>query len=87
MEKIEINPMRLPMHEAQRCSARSKRSGKQCRGPAVRGKKVCRMHGARAGAPEGKANGRYKHGTRTKEWLEMRREVSELARLLRAACR
>ena len=48
-----INPMHLnpdpsPMLRAPRCRATSKRSGKPCRAPAVRGKAVCRMHGAAA---------------------------------------
>lgn len=30
---------------AVRCSARSKHTGKRCKNPAVRGKKVCRLHG------------------------------------------
>jgi hypothetical protein len=29
--------------------------------------RVCRMHGARGGAPEGERNGNYRHGTRSKE--------------------
>ena len=29
--------------------------------PAVRGCRVCRMHGARGGAPTGKRNGNYRH--------------------------
>ena len=45
------------MHAAPRCSAKSKRSGCQCQAPAVSGRNVCRMHGARAGGPKGKANG------------------------------
>ena len=28
----------------------------------MRGWKVCRFHGARGGAPKGKANGAWKHG-------------------------
>ena len=50
-----INPMQssLPMHQAPRCRARSKRSGNRCRSPAVSGKAVCRMHGAGGGAPVG----------------------------------
>ena len=35
--------------------------------PAVRGSRVCRMHGARGGAPEGKRNRNFRHGARTKE--------------------
>ena len=46
--------MHWPMHLALRCHARSKRSGLQCRSPAVRGSSVCRMHGAGGGAPRGK---------------------------------
>ena len=44
----------------QRCSAKSKRSGKQCKNYAVKGFNVCRMHGARGGAktPQGKTKSR-----------------------------
>lgn len=45
-----------------RCTARCKRTGLKCRAPAVREKSVCRMHGAFAGAPNGKRNGAYRHG-------------------------
>lgn len=34
------------------CQAKSKRSGIQCRGPAVKGKKVCRMHGGTSTGPK-----------------------------------
>lgn len=81
MEKVDINPMRLPMHNAPRCSARSKRSGKRCRGPAVRGKTVCRMHGAQAGAPQGAANGRFIHGNYSQDWQNLQRAMIYLARL------
>ena len=80
---MTTNPMRNA-HEAPRCSAKSKRSGVQCRGPAVRGKRVCRMHGARAGAPRGEAHGQFKHGARTIEQQEQRKL---LAALLKWACR
>lgn len=76
--------MHLRMHDAPRCQATSKRSGQQCKAPAVRGKKVCRMHGARAGAPTGKRHGNYKHGVYTKEWQEARREALEFARMAKA---
>jgi hypothetical protein len=75
-----------PMHRcnaAPRCSAKSKRTGKPCRAPAVKGWRVCRMHGARGGAPEGKRNGNYRHGARTKETIETVRYVNALARLVR----
>ena len=39
-----------------RCKSNSKRSGDRCKNNAVRGKEVCRMHGAAAGAPSGNVN-------------------------------
>jgi hypothetical protein len=48
--------------KAPRCAAKSKRSGKSCKAPAVRGWNVCRFHGAQGGAPKGEANGAWKHG-------------------------
>ena len=36
--------------------------GQRCKAPAVREWNVCRFHGARGGAPKGKANGAWKHG-------------------------
>ena len=48
-----FNPMHsLPQHQASRCRARSKRSGKPCQSPAVRGCSVCQVHGAGGGAPK-----------------------------------
>jgi hypothetical protein len=52
-----------PMHRcnaAPRCGAKSKRSGLPCQSPAVRGHRVCRMHGARGGAPDGKRKGNFR---------------------------
>jgi hypothetical protein len=49
-------------HAAPRCTAKSKRSGLSCQAPAVKGKRVCRMHGAHSGAPKGEAHGMYRHG-------------------------
>ena len=34
-----------------RCQAKSKRSQQQCRLPAIRGKRVCRIHGGRSTGP------------------------------------
>src|SRR5215207_9620905 len=67
--------LKLAMHQALRCKARSKRTGKRCRSPAVRGWAVCRMHGARGGAPKAEANGNYKTGEHTAEVREARRLV------------
>ena len=91
---LELNPMRpkksarfdtYRLNAAPRCTARSKRSGQQCRGPAVRGKRVCRMHGgvAGSGAPSGNRNGRYKHGGCTNEGLALLRHINMLGRLLK----
>jgi len=82
-EKSDANPMRSA-HLAPRCTARSKRTGLPCRGPAVRGWTVCRMHGARGGAPTGTGNGSWRHGGRSLETIERRREITELIRLSRA---
>lgn len=38
------------------------------------------MHGARGGAPKGRANGAYRHGEHTKEAVEARRAVAALVR-------
>ncbi len=66
--------------KARRCSATSKRTGKPCQAPAVRGWAVCRFHGARGGAPKGAQNGSYKHGLYMKEAIEARRALSALFR-------
>jgi hypothetical protein len=52
----------------------------RCKAPAVRGWTVCRFHGARGGAPKGKANGSYKHGLHTQEAIAERRLLSDFLR-------
>jgi hypothetical protein len=74
-----INPMRKA-HQAPRCTARSKRTGLPCRAPAVRGCRVCRMHGAWGGAPRGPRNGRYRSGLFTAEVVEATRLVRSFVR-------
>ncbi len=71
-----------------RCTAKSKRSGEQCKKPALRGKAVCDFHGGRSTGPktaEGKARQRaavLKTGDYTKEAMEVRaRSVRVLAGL------
>jgi len=71
--------------KAPRCTATSKRTGRSCQAPAVRGWTVCRFHGAHGGGPKGKRNGAYRHGLYTKEALEDRRVVNELVRRAREA--
>jgi hypothetical protein len=63
------------LQKAPRCSATSKRTRERCKALAVRGWTVCRFHGARGGAPKGKANGAYKHGLHTKEVFQLANTV------------
>jgi hypothetical protein len=44
----------------------------------VRGYRVCRMHGARGGAPEGKRNGNYRHGYRTRKTIETKMLIAAI---------
>jgi hypothetical protein len=59
-----------------RCAAKSKRSGEQCKKPAMRGKAVCDFHGGRSTGPktaEGKSRQRaavLKTGNYTKKAME-----------------
>ncbi len=69
----------MPIDQAPRCQATSKRSGKPCQAPAVKGKAVCRMHGAGGGAPVGNKNA-LKHGNYGREAIETRRMIAELIR-------
>jgi len=78
--KRDANPMQSA-HDAPRCRARARSTGTRCRAPAVRGWRVCRMHGARGGHGTGKANPAYRHGTRTREWVAMRKAFNDLARM------
>ena len=77
MRQVEI------MNKAPRCTAKSKRSGQRCKGPAVCGWTVCRMHGAGGGHSGGKANPAYKHGMRGQEWERMRKAINDLVRMER----
>ena len=52
----------------------------ETRNPSKQGWAVCRVHGAGGGAPRGKAHPNYKHGMRTREWVEMRKVISEICK-------
>ncbi|AZO13111.1 hypothetical protein EJ074_20530 [Mesorhizobium sp. M3A.F.Ca.ET.080.04.2.1] len=71
-------------HAAPRCSATSKRTGVGCKAPAERGKRVCRFHGARGGAPKGEAHGMYRHGRFTCEAMGAKRSLRLLLALSKA---
>ena len=77
--KDDATPM-SKAHAAPRCTATSKRTGVRCKGPAVRGWTVCRFHGAGGGQGPGKANPAYKHGMRSREFVEMRKAINDLVR-------
>jgi hypothetical protein len=68
-----------------RCAAKSKRSGEQCKKPAMRGKAVCDFHGGRstgAKTSEGKARAAAAHTTHGCETQQARAERSAaLARI------
>ena len=65
------------------CGAKT-RVGKSCRQPAMKNGR-CRLHGGKS--KSGKEHGRYKHGERTKEAMEMRRRFAELMREARHTLR
>src|SRR5919206_1266723 len=68
-------------NDGPRCGARC-RSGRPCRGPAMKNGR-CRMHGgASPGAPRGTRNGRYRHGRYTIANKMMMAEMRELIRTL-----
>jgi hypothetical protein len=48
---------------------------------------VCRMHGARGGAPEGPQNGAWRHGESGREAVERWREVMALVALVKGQAR
>ena len=79
MTKSDANP-RQSAHDALRCRAMAKRTGQRCKAPAVRGWRVCRMHGAGGGAPTGKRNGNYRHGAKSRGELNLTRQINELVR-------
>lgn len=70
--------------DAPRCHAKSKRSGIQCKSPAVRGKKVCRMHGGSrgSGAPKNNVNA-LKTGIFTKEMEGARKDIIKIRKVIR----
>lgn len=72
---------------APRCAARCRHTKAPCKGPAMAGKRVCRLHGGKGGAPCGEANGNYRHGRTTAEAIERRRKcraaIQEVRRLIR----
>ena len=76
-----INPMQLPIHQAPRCGARTRR-GSPCQSPAMPNGR-CRMHGGKSpGAPKGNRNA-WKHGHYSAEAIARRRSLAALIRTAR----
>lgn len=71
----------VQLGEALRCQART-RSSLPCRGPAVKGKRRCRMHGGtNLGAPKGNRNA-LKHGGRSAATVAAAKYLREIGRLV-----
>ena len=74
----------LPLAQAApRCGAQT-RAGTPCRSPAMKNRRRCRLHGGLStGAPRGAGNGMWKHGRRSIETIERRREMTAEMRRIR----
>jgi hypothetical protein len=85
MNKSDENPMNpvQRLRNAPRCSATAKSTGKRCQCPSKQGWNVCRLHGAGGGHKAGPTHPAYKHGLRSREWIEMRKEINDFARFAR----
>lgn len=65
-----------------RCQAKAKHSGEQCGQVAMKGKRVCWLHGGRGGARKGNRNAK-KHGGYSDEIQEERKRLAELLERVR----
>lgn len=66
-ENVQSVPFALhPPAQDRRCTARSKRSGQQCRNWALRGKSKCRFHGGKSRGPTTEAG---KEASRSARWV------------------
>ena len=75
-----------------RCQAKSKRTKQQCRSPAIRGKRVCRIHGGKSTGPKTEQGrnlcgaAKTLHGRETRVIRAKRQQaLAELRQLERAA--
>ena len=85
MAKSDDNPMN-PVHRlrsARRCHATAKSSGVRCKCPAMRGWRVCRVHGARGGHAAGPRHPQWKHGGRSQQVLLATRLATFLSKAAR----
>lgn len=73
----------LDLQTLPKCTATAKSTGMRCGNPAMKGKRVCYIHGGRSpGAPAGNQNA-LKHGRYTAEAIAERQRTRILLRLIR----
>ena len=71
-----------------RCQAKSKRTKQQCRSPAIRGKRVCRIHGGKSTGPKTEqgrnlcGDAKTLHGRETRAIRAKRQQVLAELKLL-----
>ena len=76
-----------------RCQAKSKRTKQQCRSPAIRGKRVCRIHGGRSTGPRTKearnlcGAAKTLHGHETRAIRAKRQQALAKLKLLESVCK
>jgi len=90
MSRVRVWPAgnrRGDLGQVPRCAARRKRDGGACQQPAIRGKRVCRLHGGKGGAPRGRRNGAWRDGARSQEWALFMRPTDEAERAARLAAK
>ena len=81
-----------PDWPGQRCEAKTRR-GTACQKPPLNGKTKCRLHGGLSTGPrtaEGKARiaaAHWKHGRRSKKFVEMRKKIWQELRAIEARMR
>ncbi len=79
-------------HAAPRCGARCRRNGgAPCRGPAIKGKARCRMHGGLSTGPsvdgrEKLVQLRLKHGHRSRLAIQARSDAAHHIKVLELLC-
>ncbi len=66
-----------------RCTAKSKRSGEQCKKPAMRGKAVCDFHGGRSTGPKTQAGKARQRAAVTKTGAYTKQAAEDRARSMR----
>ena len=69
------------LRDAPRCQAMAKSTQERCKCPAVRGWRVCRVHGARGGHRAGPSHPKWVHGVRSHKTVQARRLANLMARV------